>query len=344
MCSIYFLSQGGLIFAVSIMVPRATNAALSLDLVLALSAIGMLTRIRSFAAVGSLSIVLFVLCSLWNWTAWANWQGFWIGFWFKSDYPVLVLFAAGYLFLYVRQMRAQAQLQASAERIEELTRLTERRRLARELHDTLAQGLAGVMMQLQAANARLSNGRYERAQEAVQQAITDVRAALAEARFAIDDLRAAEVSAPALPEAVNQTIERFATATGIPCSADLAALSYLPGSVSDHMLMAIREALSNVARHAQARQVWIRAVQHETTVVVEVRDDGIGFDAETITLQPGHYGLLGLRERARLAGGQLDIVTSPGAGTTIRLAVPCRNAGDSPVNRPPIAPVRERVL
>ncbi|HXT35834.1 MAG TPA: sensor histidine kinase [Chloroflexota bacterium] len=248
--------------------------------------------------------------------------GFWLRFWLKSDYVVLILFAVGYLLLYVQQLRVQDQLRVAAVHIEQLTLLTERQRLARELHDTLAQGLAGVLMQLQAANARLTNGRYERAGDAIQQAMVDVRAALTESRYAIDDLRIAETEGPALIQAVHEAIKHFTTATGIACGADLEALISLSGPPADHILRAVREGLTNVARHARTGQAWVRAERREATVVIEIGDDGVGFDPETIIGQAGHYGLLGLRERARLAGGRLDLMSAPGAGTIIRFSVP----------------------
>jgi NarL family two-component system sensor histidine kinase YdfH len=318
----YFLAQAGLVFGISLLAPRATNVALSLCLVLPLIAIGMLRHPRPVAAVAGLSILIFVLDSLWSWGAWSDWGGFWLRFWLKSNYVVLILFAVGYLLLYVQQLRVQDQLRAAAAQLEELTLLTERQRLARELHDTLAQGLAGVLMQLQAANARLANGRYERAGDAIQQAMMDVRAALTESRYAIDDLRVAETEGPALIQAVREAIKHFTTATGIACGADLDALASLAGPRADHVLRAVREGLTNVARHARTGQAWVRAEQREATIVVEIGDAGIGFDPEVSTGQAGHYGLLGLRERARLAGGRLDLVSAPGAGAIIRFSVP----------------------
>jgi NarL family two-component system sensor histidine kinase YdfH len=120
------------------------------------------------------------------------------------------------------------QLQSSADCIEELTRLTERQRLARELHDTLAQGLAGVMMQLQAANARLKSQRYESAQEAVKHTMSDVREALGDARSAIDDRRVEAGSCQDLGAAVEERIQHFSLMTGIACTKDLSTCSTFP--------------------------------------------------------------------------------------------------------------------
>jgi NarL family two-component system sensor histidine kinase YdfH len=94
-------------------------------------------------------------------------------------------------------------------------------------------------------------------------------------------------------------------------------------------MRAVREGLTNVARHAQAAQVWVRVVCRDQMLAVEVQDDGIGFEPPALTTRAGHYGLTGLREQARLAGGALDVTSAPGAGTTIRLCIPRPDEGRS---------------
>jgi NarL family two-component system sensor histidine kinase YdfH len=216
---------------------------------------------------------------------------------------------------------AHRQLAEYADRVEDLTLAAERQRMARELHDTLAQGLAGLILQLEAANSHQASGRSDRAQEIVQQAMARARATLADARRAIDGLREGPAGRADLPKAVREEVARFATATGIPCALDLALPPALPDAVHEHALRAVAEGLTNVARHAQATQAWVRLSSAGDRLEIQVRDDGIGFDPATAA-QAGHYGLLGMRERARLAGGRLEIVSSPGTGTTLRLSLP----------------------
>src|SRR5712691_3441834 len=91
----------------------------------------------------------------------------------------------------------------------------------------------------------------------------------------------------------------------------------------------VQEALTNIARHAQARQVWITLGQHDAVLHLLVRDDGIGFDLEAARMRAAQgkgLGLLGIEERVRLLGGQLEIVTAPGKGTEIRVRFPLREA------------------
>ena len=123
-------------------------------------------------------------------------------------------------------------------------------------------------------------------------------------------------------EAVRQEADHFATATGIPCTLDLATLPPLPDDIREHALRVVSEGLTNVARHAQASQVWIRLASGDDDLEVEVRDDGVGFDPAAAAAQSGHYGLLGVRERARLAGGTLVVESAPGKGTILRISVP----------------------
>ncbi|NTW97825.1 MAG: hypothetical protein HGB28_04670, partial [Oscillochloris sp.] len=151
---------------------------------------------------------------------------------------------------------ANAQLAAYAGTIEALTLQAERQRMARELHDTLAQGVAGLVLQLEAVKAHLGAGRSERASAIVDQALARARSTLAESRAVIDDLRSGPTS---LAEAIHAASERFSQATGIPCHIDLAlAEDQVSHEVVGHTLHILSEALTNVARHAQASQVAIR--------------------------------------------------------------------------------------
>ncbi len=244
--------------------------------------------------------------------------------------PPLILFVVIYVVLYLRQVEARDRAQALlreletahrelsdyAGQVEALTLVAERQRMARELHDTLAQGVAGLILQLEAADSHLAQGRAERAQGIVQQAMSRARATLADARRAIDDLRVAS-SPPDLVEALRCETTRFTDATGIPCAFDFTLPDALSDTLSEHVQRIVSECLTNVARHAQATQAWVKATGSEGAIVIEVGDDGVGFDPVAALGRPGHYGLLGMRERARLAGGTLDVKSAPGAGARV---------------------------
>ncbi|WP_040445554.1 sensor histidine kinase [Ktedonobacter racemifer] len=214
---------------------------------------------------------------------------------------------------------AHEQLEEYAVEVEDLTLIAERQRLARELHDTLAQGLVGLTMQLETIDALLLKQQINQARTIVQQAMTRARATITEARAAIEDLRAETQDAQSFSQAVQVEIQRFTSATGISCACSLPEILLLPPALQEHLLRLVTEGLMNIARHAQATRAWVCANCDQQGLTFEIGDDGIGFDPEAAVRQAGHYGLLGLRERARLLQGQLQIISALGKGTTICL-------------------------
>ena len=211
---------------------------------------------------------------------------------------------------------ANAKLAASAAKIESLTLQNERQRMARELHDTLAQGVAGLVLQLEAVKAHLASNRTERAFAIVEQSIARARSTLAESRAAIDDLRAESND---IADAVRERIERFTQATGIPCEVEISVNeNQLAPETTNHALSILSESLTNIARHAQATNVKVDFVIQNETLELEVRDNGKGFDVSQNV--SGHYGLVGMHERARLTGGQLAI-ESNASGTCVQFVV-----------------------
>jgi NarL family two-component system sensor histidine kinase YdfH len=246
-----------------------------------------------------------------------------------TEISALIPFVCASVMLYIQQTRAHQrdqkllreletahiQLEDYAARVEDLTLIAERQRMARELHDTLAQGLVGLTMQLETINSLLIKQRCEQARTIVQQAMTRSRATITSARAAITDLRTESATAGDILAAIEAEAQHFMLATGIPCTCCLH--TKLPGEYHEHLLRLTREGLTNIARHAQASQVWIRTGVENAMITYEIEDNGIGFDpAQVMT---GHYGLLGLRERARLMNGHLLIDSESGRGTSVRL-------------------------
>ena len=150
------------------------------------------------------------------------------------------------------------------------------------------------------------------------------RSTLASARHAIDELRDTSAGEQTLIEAVQEEIQHFTTATGIPCHSELEALDLVPREFHEQVLRSISEVLTNIARHAHAKRAWVQITRQENEMLrIEVCDDGIGFVQDTpLPHQTGHYGLVGLRERARLSGGTVQITSTPGGGTTVALHIP----------------------
>jgi two-component system, NarL family, sensor histidine kinase YdfH len=248
----------------------------------------------------------------------------------------LSFFTIIYVTLFLRQLDARVhaqkllqeleianrKLEEDAARIEELTLTAERERMARELHDTIAQGLAGLILQLDAADSHLSGNHPERAQAIIQQAMGRARSTLADARRAIDELRNSSNSPYDLSDAIRNQVDDFKVTSGIPCQLELNLAAQIPFNVQQHALCAVVEGLSNITRHARASNAWVKLTTPGNILEIEIRDDGAGFDAQAGIEQPGHYGILGLRERARLAGGTCEITSAPGSGTCIHMRLP----------------------
>jgi two-component system NarL family sensor kinase len=198
----------------------------------------------------------------------------------------------------------------------------ERNRLAREIHDTLAQGLAAIALQLETADALLeTSADAERARQSVRQALALTRANLEEARRSVLDLRAALLEGRTLAEALASLADEWASkarfqvhfeATGGPRP--------LPLRVEASLYRIAQEALTNVARHAGAAHVAVQLVTIPDQVQLVVEDDGRGFDAAHIP--DGRYGLIGLNERVKLLGGSLRLESRPGAGTRVEVTIP----------------------
>jgi two-component system NarL family sensor kinase len=200
--------------------------------------------------------------------------------------------------------------------------LEERNRLARELHDTLAQGLAAITLQLESADVLLDAGASPaRAQLAVHRALDLARANLEEARRSVQDLRAAPLEGRTLAEALAALAQEFAGRTGIVVRFEpVGAGRPLSPRVESGLFRIAQEALTNVARHAQASHVLVRLAMTPDEASLRIADDGIGFDASQVPA--GRFGLVGLNERARLLGGQMTLQTSLGAGTCVEVVVP----------------------
>jgi NarL family two-component system sensor histidine kinase YdfH len=242
----------------------------------------------------------------------------------------MIISVVGYAVMFFRQVHAKIRIQTSLyelelahQKVEELTLANERQRMARDLHDTLAQGLAGLIMQLEAINAHLNNENVKRGQEIVQQAMGMARTALADARSAIDDLRSQSPMEIGFIEHIEEEINRFGSTTGVKCELKAAPIISLPSLLVEHSKHIISECLTNIARHSQAKHAWVTIKEKVNGVLyLEIKDDGIGFDSGKIGKQVGHYGLIGMQERVRILKGTIDVQSTIQKGTIIQIEVP----------------------
>jgi two-component system NarL family sensor kinase len=217
----------------------------------------------------------------------------------------------------------RARLFAQSQR---LGAVEERSRLARELHDTLAQGLTAVALQLESADCMLEGeSNRERVQQVVRKALDLTRANLEETRRSVQDLRAAPLDGRSLAEAL-ATLATEANSQGqVGVTFEQSGERRpLPVRIETGVYRMAQEALTNALRHANARHVTIRLETVPHRLKLRVEDDGQGFDSDTV--QPGHYGLVGMNERAKLLGGQLRLHSCSGSGTCVDVTIPLEEA------------------
>ena len=203
--------------------------------------------------------------------------------------------------------------------------LEERTRLAREIHDTLAQQLTGIVLELEAADTLLNRGSERRARTSVEKARELARGALQEARRSVWNLRPAPLSATGLVAAIGHEVEAWEERTGIPARFKARAVPQHPSlsPTAEVALLRIgQEALSNAARHGHPEHVDVELRAHRQELVLSVTDDGVGFDPAATAPRDDCFGLDGMAERARSAGGTLTVVSSPGRGTTVTTRLP----------------------
>ncbi|MFD2794826.1 sensor histidine kinase [Promicromonospora vindobonensis] len=250
-----------------------------------------------------------------------------------------VAISGGYV-LSVRGMEQQREQQRAVTRLELAlaeneslhTRLVdrareagvadERRRLAGEIHDTLAQGLTGIVTQVQAAQRVWHDP--DRARPHVDRALDLARDSLAEARRSVRSMHPGELVSSRLPEALADLTRRWAADHGVLCSCDITGEAVpLPPATEVALFRAAQESLTNVARHAAAGRVGVTLSYLDDTVLLDVRDDGSGFvpDATTPT-----FGLTAMRERLAGVGGTLVVESTPGEGAAISASVPVGKA------------------
>ncbi len=202
----------------------------------------------------------------------------------------------------------------------ELGAAEERNRLAREIHDTIAQGLTAITLQLETADALLDQDP-QKARAAVHKALSLTRANLDEARRSVLDLRAAPLERQTFCEALRHLAEQYASEWHFEVEFEVIGGDRpLPISVEAGLYRMAQEALTNVVRHAKAQHVCIQFTTMPDHLELLIEDDGQGFDPEA--LAKGRFGLVGLNERAKLLGGTLEVCSVPGEGTDLTISVP----------------------
>ena len=231
------------------------------------------------------------------------------------------------------RVRQEDELRRSKEELRELSvalhqaREQEKSRIARELHDELGQALTSLQMDIAWCKQRIPQdgngfaGKLAKMETMLERTVAATRRIATELRpLMLDDL--------GLVPAVEWLAESFTQRSGVACELAISHESLdLPGAHATAVFRTVQEALTNVAKHAHASRVDVAIEQADGHVSVSVHDDGVGFSTEGAR-KPNSFGLLGLRERASLLGGEARISSAPGKGTHVELRLP---SGEEPL-------------
>ncbi len=218
----------------------------------------------------------------------------------------------GFHQLRLRQMRSRFSLV-----------LEERARIAREIHDTLAQAFVGISSQLDAV-AIETGDRSGKAWRHLELARRMTRHSLTEAKRSVVDLRASELRNRDLSSALATAVCQWRSAKSVAIDLDISGVPRkLPEAVQQNVFRIAQEAVNNTMKHASASKIGIHLEMKPRMLSLTVNDDGKGFEPSgTLSPDDGHLGLLGMRERAESLGGDLDLYSQPGKGTRVQVTVP----------------------
>ena len=218
-----------------------------------------------------------------------------------------------------QQVESNTKLARYAATIEQLSISHERNRLARELHDTLAHSLSALSVQLEAVSA-LWNVDPPAARNMLTQADETTRTGLTEARRALHALRAAPLEELGLALALRDAVESAVKRADLSLELDIPELAItLPPAVEQGVYRIAQEALENVVRHARASRLTVKLACTAADLELSIIDDGLGFSPDTLNDEINQFGLQGMRERAAMLGGTLQIMSRPRQGTQICL-------------------------
>lgn len=213
--------------------------------------------------------------------------------------------------------QAHNQLREYAGQAEELATVKERNRLARELHDSVAQTLYGLTLQAEAAARELNNGQTERASEQLREIRDSAQQSLQETRLLIFELRPPILEQEGLSAALRNRLESVESRSGLKMQIQLQEVNQLPAGIEAGLYGIANETFNNILKHAHASEIKVSLKKESNKVVLEIQDNGVGFDVNAIA---GGMGLNGMKERAEQFGGDIQIKSGPD-GTKIRVEV-----------------------
>jgi signal transduction histidine kinase len=207
------------------------------------------------------------------------------------------------------------------EQAQRLAVVEERQRLARELHDSVTQALYGVTLYAEATARQLASGQIHLAAEHLRELRDTAQEALREMRLLIFELRPSILETDGLVTALRTRLESVEERAGLGTQFQMVGETSLLPEIEEGLYRIAQEALNNALKHANAHNVSVRLDRGDHTVVLEIVDDGIGFDTDA-AVESGGLGLNGMEERTSQMGGTLVVNSRPGEGTSVRVEVP----------------------
>jgi len=251
---------------------------------------------------------------------------------FTASQLTVLRATAGILALTIRNHQLYAQLESQAV-------LEERNRLAREVHDGLAQSLGFLNFKMQQVDRLLAREQWDAARQALGEMRAGVQDFYAEVRLTIQDLRWPAGAGPALVERLQQHVTDFTARTGLDVSLAIDGQPDLSPQAEVQLFRIVQEALANVRKHARAGRAWVRLRSGPEGITLEVEDDGVGLPTQapptpggpgSVDLPEiaGHFGLDIIRERVEAIGGQLSLHSMPGQGTRLQVRLAPAPAAD----------------
>ena len=207
------------------------------------------------------------------------------------------------------------------EQARQLAILEERQRLGRELHDSVTQSLYGINLYAEAAAGQLAMGKDEQLRQSLSDIQLTAQESLADMRLLIYELRPPVLEQEGLVRAIQNRLFLVENRAGVKFNVTSNLESRLPPATEEGLYKIAHEALNNVLKHANAKNVQVSINRDQASIILEITDDGIGFDPAA-AIQKGRLGVISMRERAQLQGWTLSLESGPGAGTQIRVEVP----------------------
>jgi signal transduction histidine kinase/ligand-binding sensor domain-containing protein len=238
---------------------------------------------------------------------------FWETAWFRTLCVAALLAGAWMIYqLRLRQIRGRFGLV-----------LEERARLAREIHDTLAQGFVGISSQLDAVAMCMPEDTTP-ARTYLEMARRMARHSLTEARRSVMDLRASALEKQDLAAAIESGTLVWTAGSGVEVAVEVTGPEMkLPEETEQHLLRIAQEAVTNAVKHAGANRIGVKLGLEARQLRLRIKDNGRGFDQRDVfSSRGGHFGVIGMRERAERLGGKLQLTSNPGEGTEVEVTVP----------------------